>query len=91
MNHMASGTFRLKGRALLKEHNVTMYRVAKDGKVNYPTIHRYITSPDSVKLISLEVLYGLLSGLGLSDEQVANLRLGDVLEIRPIAERTEVE
>ncbi len=84
MSNMANGTFRLKGRELLEKHNLSMYRLAKDGEVSYPTIHRYVTDPDSIKFISLEVLYGLLSGLGLSDDQVTDLRFGDVFDIAPV-------
>jgi hypothetical protein len=80
---MASGRVRLKGRELLEKYGVTMYRIGKDGDVSYPTVHKYLTAPDSVKHFSTEVLYGLLMGLGLSIEEAEQLRLGDVFEFVP--------
>ena len=79
ITNMARGIARLKGRELLEKFDKTMYRVAKDGDVSYPTLHRYITSTDNIYNINTEVLFGILiDGLGLSIEEAENLRLGDV-------------
>jgi hypothetical protein len=80
---MASGTVRLKGRELLEKYGVSMYRVAADGDLSYPTVHKYLSRPDDVQHMSLEVLYGLLRGLGLTNEQAAELKLGDIFEFVP--------
>jgi hypothetical protein len=46
-------------------------------------MHKYITDPASVKHISAEVLYGILTSLGLSQEEVENMPLGEVFELVP--------
>ncbi len=84
MASMSSGSLRLKGRELLDKHNISMYRLAENGAASWPTVHKYITRPESIDQISTEVLYGILiDGLGLSVEQAENMRLGDVFEFVP--------
>lgn len=58
-----------------------MYRLAKNGAASYPTVHKYVTSPEEVTLLSTEVIYGfLIDGLGLTHEEAASLTFGDVFE-----------
>jgi hypothetical protein len=84
MNLMANGFVRLKGRELLDKYGTSMYRLAKDGDVSYPTIHKYITDPESVQMISSEVLFGILiNGLGLTVDEVKQLKLGEVFDFVP--------
>jgi hypothetical protein len=81
---MASGSVRLKGRELLRRFGTSMYSLEKSGAASYPTIHKYITRPEEVDYISAEVLYGILvDGLGLSPEDVANMRFGEIFELVP--------
>jgi hypothetical protein len=80
---MASGNVRLKGRALLDKYGTSIYQLAKDADVSYPAMHKYITDPDSVKQMSSEVLYGILTSLGMSVEEVSKLTLGEVFEFVP--------
>lgn len=83
MTDMASGTVRLRGRALQKKSGLSIYQLAKDAEVSYPAMHKYITDPSSVKQISGEVLYGILISLGLSLEEINQMPLGDVFEFVP--------
>lgn len=80
---MASGTFRLKGSALL-EHGIgakSMYELAKNSKVSYPTIHKYVSNPADIKYLDLETLAGILvDGLGLNPDELA---FSDVFEFVP--------
>ena len=80
---MASGTFRLKGRELLKKYDKTMYRVSEDGGVGYSTIHRWIKTPEQVERIEGKALFGFLLGLGLTLDEVHALPFGDVFEFIP--------
>ena len=89
MDIMTSGTVRLKGRELLEKYGVSMYRVAADGGLSYPTVHKYLTRPDDVQHMSLDVLYGLLRGVGLTSEQAAQLKLGDLFEFVDAGNATE--
>lgn len=81
MTDMAGGRFRLKGRELLERYGVSMYRISENGAASWPTIHKYLATPEKIELFSAEVLYGILiDGLGLTHEEAADLRLGDVFE-----------
>lgn len=80
---MASGTFRLKGDVLLKAGTgaKSMYELAKNARVSYPTIHKYVTNPEDIKFLDLESLAGILiDGLGLNPEELA---FSDVFEFIP--------
>lgn len=84
MANMSSGSVRLKGRELLEKHNISMYRLAENGAASWPTVHKYITKPETVDQISAEVLYGILiDGLGMSLDEAAALRFGDVFDFVP--------
>lgn len=88
MAKMPTGVFRLKGsqlRELARTKGVkNIHQVSMRSGVSYPTTYRYIENPDQVESVSLRALYGVLvDGLGLSHEEVANLRLGDILELIP--------
>lgn len=83
MAEMASGTVRLKGRALQEKSGLSIYQLAKDAEVSYPAMHKYITDPASVKQLSGEVLYGILTSLGLSLDEISQIPLGEIFELIP--------
>lgn len=83
MTEMSSGTVRLKGRELLEMSGSSIYRLAKDAEVSYPAMHKYITDPASIKQLSGEVLYGILTSLGMSMDEINQLPLGEVFEFVP--------
>ena len=80
---MANGTFRLKSRELLENSGKTLYRVSEDGDVAYSTLHRWIDDPENVKRIEGKVLFGFLLGLGMSINEINEMRLGDIFEYLP--------
>ena len=82
-NEMANGTFRPKIRELLDRYDKTLYRAAKDGEINYSTVHRWLNDPDAIERIEGKTLFGFLRGLGLSLDEVNQLRLEDVFEFTP--------
>lgn len=83
MTEMASGTVRLKGRALLEMSGSSIYQLAKDAEVSYPAMHKYITDPGSVKQLSGEILYGILTSLGLSLDEINQMPLGEIFDLVP--------
>ncbi|HEY1409428.1 MAG TPA: helix-turn-helix transcriptional regulator [Promineifilum sp.] len=83
MTDMASGTVRLKGRKLLERSGSSIYQLAKNAEVSYPAMHKYITDPGSVKQLSAEVLYGILTSLGLTIDEIDQIPLGEVFEFVP--------
>ena len=88
MANMASGVFRLKGPNLLeigKRKGVnSINQLSLRSGITYATAHRYIQNPGEVEAMSLRNLYGILvDGLGLSAEEVMNMRIGDVFDAVP--------
>ncbi len=86
-NEMATGSFRPKIRELLDRYEKTLYRAAKDGEISYSTVHRWLNEPDAIERIEGKILFGFLLGLGLSLDEVNELRLGDVFEFTPEKEQ----
>ena len=87
---MANGTFRPKVQELLKKYEKTLYQTAKDGAINYSTVHRWMKTPDKIDRVEGRVLFGFLQGLGLTLEEVNELRLGDVFEFTPEDESEQI-
>lgn len=57
-------------------------RISLKAGISYATMRRYLTGKFSLYEVNLKALGGLLIyGLGLSKEQAADLRLGDLFEI----------
>lgn len=82
---MARGTFRLKSRELIEKYggSDSLYRIAKDGDVNYTTILRWKNEPESVQAVKLDVLFSFLMGLGLTVEQIDSMPLGELFDVLP--------
>jgi hypothetical protein len=86
---MATGKFRLKGRPIIdlgRDVN-NSHQVHLRSQVSWPTVSKYLSDDpatlDEMRSLDLEVLYGILvDGLGLSEEEVLNLRLGEILEVQ---------
>lgn len=90
VNGMKSGVFRLRGRELYSQFGVepdgapvSIYRVSKDGDVNYSTIFRWINDAESVDSVKSDILFGYLSGLGLSIEDILTMKVSDLFEYVP--------
>lgn len=80
------GKFRIKGRELLKLGNArTAHQLAMRTQVGWTTMQKYMASEkkrDQMRYIDLEILYSIFAnGLGLSDEEILNLKIGDVFDI----------
>lgn len=83
---MASGSIRLRGRELLERYNISMYRLKENGAASWPTVYKYMAKSDEVENFSADVLYGILiDGIGLTPEQAADLKIGDIFEFVPDA------
>ena len=86
MADMATGVFRLKGSKLLeigKRKGVeNIHQISMRSGISYPTTRRYIETPEQVEAVSLRALYGVLvDGIGMTREEVAGLRFGDVFDM----------
>ena len=80
---MATGTFRPKVRELLDKYGKSLYQASKDGDVAYSTIHRWLGTSGKIERVEGKALYSFLMGLGLTLDEVNELRLGEVFEFIP--------
>lgn len=77
---MATGKLRLK-RGAFDGMQVSRHKLSQIGQVSYPTVLKYAEAED-VDMFSGPVLYAMLSvGLGLSDSEIAELKLGDLFTV----------
>lgn len=78
--NMATGKLRLK-RGAFDGMQVSRHKLSQIGQVSYPTVLKYAEAED-VDMFSGPVLYAMLSvGLGLSDSEIAELKLGDLFTV----------
>lgn len=87
MEQVASGTIRLN-RRFFDEGNLVInkHKLSQTEQVSYPTVMKYITRKGAddfdIRTFSGDVLYAILiTGMGYTPEDAANLRLGQVFEI----------
>ncbi len=87
--NMASGYLRLNGRFFTEgKLKINMHKLSQVERVSYPTVLRYVSpigdserKNDEVKNFSGEALYAILvSGMGYTEEEAKNLRVGDIFE-----------
>lgn len=88
MNDMATGKLRLKPGAFdTRKLKVNRNKLSQMGLVSYPTVLRYAKSDPDLKEFKGDVLYTMLSiGLGMSDEEIEQLKLGDLFEVVVVEE-----
>jgi hypothetical protein len=58
------------------------HKIHLQSSVSYPTVHNMLARPEAVQRMDLTALYKVLSaGLGLSDDEILNLKLGDLFSV----------
>lgn len=76
------GSFRLRGERLLA-HSVrarNFHKASTLSNTPYPTAHKYLTAP-RLSSISLDILADLVFiGFGITPDELADLKFGDVFE-----------
>ena len=85
METNTTGAFRLNGinlRTMSRRKGIkSINAVSRRSGISYPTTYRYFEKPEEVESISLRALYSFLTaGIGLTSDEIANMRLGDILE-----------
>lgn len=78
---MANGTVRLKGGAIHDKLRINMHELALEGRVSYPTVHKYLRTPEKLNSFSADVLYTLIvDGMGLTPSEAECLTIGDIFD-----------
>lgn len=85
---MSAGKFRLKSRGDILKLGKTpnVHQVSLRSGNSWQAVSKYLSESEDKRegmySVDLSILYGILtSGLGLTDEQALNLRIGDVFEV----------
>jgi hypothetical protein len=70
------------GKKILELSNLpNAHQLALRSRVSYPTVDRYINCPEETSQVSAVVMAAILTeGLGLTPEQVLDLRVGDLFQ-----------
>jgi hypothetical protein len=73
----------LKGKSLLEKSGVkNINQLALQARISPQTVYKYIGNPSEIQSIDVAVLATLLiNGLGLTVDQIKDLRFGDVFDI----------
>lgn len=81
---VTTGYLRLKGDTFTEDNLVkNRHQLSLDEKVSYPTLLRYLdASGKDITTFNGDVLYAILvTGLGNTPEELANMKIGDVFDI----------
>lgn len=63
------------------------YQITQWGHISYPTVLRYYRADPYLAVFNGDVLYTMLTlGLGMTDDEIRNMRLGDLFEIVEVRE-----
>ena len=76
--------FCLKGQAILEKSGLkNSHQLALRARISAPTASKFIIQPENVKYLDTEVLARMLvDGCGLTPEQILDMRLGDIFELK---------
>jgi hypothetical protein len=72
---------RPKFRQLADERYRTQMIISRISGIPYQTVHTYYNAGHNLRGVRLNVLYGYLRGIGMSDEEILASRLGDLFDI----------
>lgn len=71
----------LKGRQLFGP-DVNIRKLCPKAGISIPSAYRILDHPERIERIDLGLLFRLLSGgLGMSNQQILDMRVGDLFEI----------
>lgn len=76
-------SLRLRGDMILERSGASnVHQLSLRSGVSYPTVEKYIRRPEDIQALDLGVLLQVLvDGCGMTLQQVAELRVGDLFEI----------
>lgn len=80
------GTFRLKGRELYEAHkpHASLKSISDEAKIAYGTVYRWVKEQEPIDNVQTDQLFSfLINGLGLTREQVAEMRVKDLFDYMP--------
>ena len=83
MAHRTTQVLRIKGSAMLElgEGAENAHRLALRSRKSYPAIRGYIDEENAKARIDLDVITAILvDGLGFTQEQVLDIRIGDIFK-----------
>ncbi len=75
----------LKGRELHGDptQRINIRALSLKANISIPAIYKMLDRPEEIKFLDMSMLYRYLTaGLGKSDAEVLETRLGDIFEIR---------
>lgn len=81
LDEMVTGRFRPKFRQLAEARSVPQMTISRVSGIPYQTVQSYYNGGHELRGVRLSTLYAFLRGLGYSDDEILNLRLGTLFDI----------
>lgn len=78
---MVTGRFRPKFRELADARSIQQMTISRVSGIPYQTVQSYYNGGQELRGVRLNTLYAFLRGVGYSDEEILDLRLGDLFDI----------
>ncbi len=81
LDEMITGRFRPKFRELAEERDAQQMHISRMSGIPYQTVRSYYNDGQNLRGVRLNTLYAYLRGVGMSDEEILDMRLGDLFDI----------
>ena len=78
---MKTNRLRPRFRQLADKRGVKKMHISQLSGVPYQTVQNYYNSGEDLKGLRLSTLYAFLRGVGFTDKEILDLRLGDLFDI----------
>lgn len=78
---ITTSRFRPRFRALADDRGQTQARISRVSGIPYQTVQNYYNGGDGLKGVRFETLYAYLRGIGMSDDEILSMPLGELFEI----------
>ena len=81
---MGNKKFVLKGREIFARSGLpNTHQLSLQARISAQTAYKYVDKPEDIQAVDCSILASiLLDGVGLSVEEVLNMRVGDLFELK---------
>jgi len=81
IDEMVTGRFRPKFRELAEDRDVPQMTISRVSGIPYQTVQSYYKYGKELQGVRLNTFYAFLRGVGLSDIEILDMRLGELFDI----------
>lgn len=82
---MTEGRLKPRFRVLADERNLSMSAISRRSGMTYQSVRTYYHNGSELLRLQLSTLHAYLRGLGMSDDEILAMPLGELFDIDPTA------